>query len=125
MSIEARSASLGAPISTADSTGAKGVHRIAVSTTAGSSAVPAGMVGQFVRIQSATANTQIAFTQGAAQTLVINQAAALGTGHAAAGWTVFASSSQSFYVPAKTTHINYVADAAGFIEIFRDECSAP
>lgn len=121
-----KSAAVRLPVCTADATGRNGVYRIAVSTTAASYAIPVAMRNNFVRIQSVTANSQVAISTGTAgQTLVINQASALGTGHAAAGASVLAGSFIDGIMPKGATFLNVVADAAGFIELYVSEVLSP
>ncbi len=120
--IVAKNSAVRLPSAAADTTGKRGVYRIAVSTTAASYAVPAGMKGNFVKISAVGANCQIAFSTGAAgQTLVINQTSALGTGNAAAGATVANGSFVDGIVAKDFTFFNVVADAAGFVELYCSE----
>jgi hypothetical protein len=105
--------------STADATGETGTMRVA--TTAGSVAhtIPAGMKGRYVDVMVVGANTQYAITTAAqtAPTLVYNQAAAFGTGHAAAGKTLIDSVEKSLYFPADATTITVISSGtAGFFE---------
>lgn len=87
--IEVKSAAVSFPISAADSTGLYGVHRINSISAAGSAELPSGMKGKFLRVRPIGGDAQVALSfASAGQTLVLNQAAALGTGHAAAGATV-------------------------------------
>lgn len=105
--------------STADATGETGVMRVA--TTAGSvtHTIPSAMKGRYVDVMVVGANTQYAITQGTntAPTLVYNQAAAFGTGHAAAGKTLVDSVEKSLYFPTDATSITVISSGtAGFFE---------
>lgn len=105
--------------STADATGETGVMRIA--TTAGSvtHTIPTAMKGRYWDVMVIGANTQYAVTLGTATapTLVYNQAAAFGTGHAAAGKTLVDSVEKSLFIPADATSITVISSgAAGFLE---------
>ena len=87
--IEVKSAAVSFPISAADPTGASGVHRIANISAASSVELPSGMRGKFIRVRPIGGDVQVGLSFGSSgQTLVVNQAAALGTGNAAAGATV-------------------------------------
>lgn len=104
----------------ADATGVTGVFRVA--TTAGSvtHTLPADYRGVWVRAVSIGASTQYAFTlRGAtAPTLVYNQAAAIGTGHAAAGATLIDGVEQQFRVPDNAVSVTVISSSTGgFFEI--------
>lgn len=110
------------PTASADSTGRNGVHRIAVSTTAASFALPRAMRNNYLRVAAVGCNVQVATSSGAAgQTLVYNQASALGTGNVAAGATVPNGTFVDGIVAGNATFLNVVADAAGFIEVYVSE----
>ena len=105
--------------STADATGATGIQRVA--TTAGSvtHTIPSGMKGKYVDLLVVGANTQYAITLGSATapTLVYNQAAAFGTGHAAAGKALVDSVEKPVYFPPDATSITVISSStAGFFE---------
>ena len=115
-----QAALLAHPLAVADTTGLTNVHRIALTGAAQSVAVPAGWQERFVRLTvDSTSNVQYAFSTGAAgQTLVLDQAAAIGTGHAACGATIFAGQSKDGRVRRGVTFLNFIADAAGgFLEV--------
>lgn len=111
------------PTASADSTGRNGVHRIAVSTTAGSFALPRAMRNNYVKVAAYGCDVQCAVSSGAAgQTLVSNQAAALGTGHVAAGATIKDGTFIDGIIPSNATFLNVVAvSGSGFIEVYVSE----
>lgn len=114
--IENKFCSIAAPVSAADDTGKKGVHRIAITASSGSLTVPAEMKGRFVRVKAVSTDVQVAFKESA-QTLVWNQAAALGTGHLAAGETVFAGTQEGWLLTTKDAYLNWVANGSGYLEV--------
>jgi hypothetical protein len=117
-------AALAHPLNVADTTGAKGVYRIALTGAAQSLAVPAAWRGREVRITvDSTADVQYGFSTGAAgQTLVLDQASALTLSSAAAGASIFTLQSRNGRVPAAATFINFIASAAnGFLELEMSE----
>jgi hypothetical protein len=112
-------AALAHPLNVADTTGIKGVFRIALTGAAQSLAVPASWRGREVRITvDSTADVQYGFSTGAAgQTLVLDQLSALTLSSAAAGASIFAGQSRNARVPAPATFINFISTAAaGFLE---------
>lgn len=137
MSYESRDAYIIGPTSAVDTSGRTGVYRYASSTSNVSAVLPSSLAtgpvqgpnaipgktgpGPFVRIQSVGVLTQVSFTNGA-QTLVLNQAAALGTGHASAGWSIPAGSFLDVMVPPNRTHLNFISDdTGGYVEIYCSE----
>ncbi len=113
-----------------DATGITGVMRIAVTTTAGSSQLPAGMRGKFMIVKAVGCDIQLGVSQGAAGvTVVSNQPSAPGTGHAQAGFTVSNGERLDGVVPTGKPTIplwlNYVGSAAGFLEVFCSEAVNP
>lgn len=120
--IVAKSCAIRSPSSAADATGKTGVYRIAVTTTAGSFAIPSGWMGNFVRVQPVGCNAQVAIARTpAAPTLIINQASAPGTGSTAAGATVANGGFLDSIVPKNSTFFCYVCDGAGFLEFYMSE----
>lgn len=114
------------PLAVADTSGLTNVHRIAISGAAQSIALPASWQGKFVRLTVDSAvNVQYAFSSGAAATLVLDQASAIGTGHAACGASIFAGSSKDGRVRNGVTHLNFIGDSAsGFLEVEISETPA-
>lgn len=117
-----KAAAIQAPIAAANPAGNTGVHRIAVSGSAQSFALPAGMIGKYITL-FCTAEIQYALGLGAAPTIVLNQAAALGTGHAAAGKTLTAGQDKDVPIPKAATHIGWIG-TTGFVEIYCSETPA-
>ena len=115
-----KNASVRLPTNVIDTTGKAGVYRIAVSTTAASYALPTGMVGNFVKIYASGTDIQCGFSRGAV-TIVVNQASALGTGHAAAGATVPNGMFIDGLVPKNSTYFNVLGIGSGFVELYLSE----
>lgn len=108
------------PLAVADSTGLTNVHRIAILATSQSFAIPTKWQGRFVTLfNDSTSDLQYAFSTGAAgQALVQDQAAAIGTGHAAAGATLEAGESRAGKVRIGATFLNFIGSAAsGYLEV--------
>lgn len=136
MKWEQQAAAVAAPMAVADTTGKRGVFRIASSTSNTSTALPSAATqadgvtryhwrGHYVRIQSIGADTQVAFST-TARTLVYNQASAISTGSNVAGWTIPAGTYQDFIVPVDATHINFISSATGgYVEIYMSELLVP
>jgi hypothetical protein len=135
---ESKAALVKAPVVKADASGKNGVFRVASATSNTSTALPTtagadGVTrktwnGNFLRVQSLGVDTQVAFSIGTdgAATLVYNQASALGTGSAAAGWTIPNGTYQDFLVPKDATHVNFISSATGgFVEFYMSEVIAP
>ncbi len=120
------------PTAAADATGITGCYRYASSATAASAALPTGWstlrtdlgrigTGAFIRVQAITVDVQFAFSKTAV-TLVRNQAAAIGTGHAQAGITVPAGTYVDVMVPRDCGYINWVGpDGTGWVEFYMSE----
>lgn len=123
--MESKAAAVAGPIAAADATGKTGVYRYASSTSNASAAIPSAWAGKelFLRVLSTGCNTQVAFSlTGSAATLAYNQAAALGTGHAAAGGTCVDSVPEHFPVPKTASHISWISSAAGgYVELYLSE----
>lgn len=107
--------------STADATGETGTLRTATTTSSAAHTVPSGMKGRYVDVLVTGASTQYAVTvEGeTAPTLVYNQAAAWGTGHAAAGSTLVDGVRQSLYFPSNAKTFTVISTGtAGFLEAY-------
>ena len=105
--------------STADATGETGVLRVATTASSVAHTIPSGMKGRYVDLLVVGANTQYAITlEGlTAPTLVYNQAAAFGTGHAAAGKTLVDGVEKSVFFPPNAKTITVISTGtAGFFE---------
>jgi hypothetical protein len=121
MSVAAdKAASIQGPIAAADATGLTGVMRVAMTGSSQSVAIPTELRGKYVDLYC-TVEAQYAFGTGAAApTIVTDQAAALGTGHASAGKTLPAGIDKSVLVPTNATFIAWKG-ASGFIELVCSE----
>lgn len=109
-----------APIAAADTNGVTGVHRIAITGSTQFAAIPAKLRGKWVDLYC-TADVQYAFSSGtSSQTIALNQAAALGTGNAAAGKTLVAGMDKPTRVPLTATFINFIG-TTGYLEIVCSE----
>lgn len=123
-SAEEKAALVSHPLAVADATGLTNVHRIAITGVSQSVAVPAGWVGKFVRITNdSTSDVQLAFSRLAAATIVMDQIAAPGVGHASAGATIFAGSSRDARVRQGVLFLNFIG-VSGYLEIEVSECPA-
>lgn len=117
--LDTKAASVAAPVAAADPAGRRGVYRYSSSLSSQSIALPDtsgvkhALRGNFVHVTSVGCNTQVAFSVGP-QTLVFNQSSTIGTGHVAAGETVFANCRERRLVPRDATHVNFISDAAGY-----------
>lgn len=122
---EEKAAARQGPVCAANALGLTGVHRVAISGSAQSVAVPAALRSHYVTFVVATtsADVQRAWSSGAAgQTLVLNQAAAFGTGNAAAGATQFSKTKEDEQVPLDATFLNFIGTAAdGYLEVYVSE----
>lgn len=116
-----KNASVRLPTNAIDATnGLTGVYRIAVTTTAASYALPTGFRGNFVKIYASGTDIQCGFSRGAT-TIVLNQASALGTGHAQAGATVPNGTFIDGLVPRHSTYFNVLGIGGGFVELYLSE----
>lgn len=127
---ENKAAAIGGFISGADATGARGMYRYAASTAPASAAIPSAWRGNFIRVLGTLADVQFMFTckspnlapPAAATAIVLDQLAAIGTGHAAAGGSAVAGLPEHVIVPDDATHISWVSKSAtGFVEFMRAE----
>ncbi len=110
------------PSSAADTSGKTGVYRIAVTATAGNFAIPSGWKGNFVRVSASGTAVQVAVARTtAAPTLVWNQVSAPGTGSTAAGANIADGASRDGLVPKDATFFCWVANGAGFLELYCSE----
>jgi len=118
-----RAALVSGPIAVADSTGATGVMRYATSASTQSVAVPAAMLGCWIKVQAVTLQVDWAFSTGAAATLVLNQASVLGTGHASSGDTLQSGSTDQVLVPkprdGKPVYLNFISSGTTGFFVFR------
>lgn len=121
---EVKAALIQGPIAAADATGLRGVHRIAVSGSAQSFAIPSGLLGKrgFINLY-ATADVQWAFGIGSAPTIVLNQASAPGTGHVGAGATLPTGQWMAFPIAEGATHVGFIG-TTGFLEWFNSQAVA-
>lgn len=107
---EDKAARLGHPIAAADATGVTGVQRYALTGALQSWAIPTGLRGKFLTITIASNDdVQFAFGAGSAPALVKDQLSSFGTGHVAAGKTIFSRTSLDRRVPANATHLSVIA----------------
>lgn len=121
---EDKAAKLAHPVAAADASGLTGVIRIQLTGALQSFAVPSGMVGKFATLTvCSTDDVQFAFGMGSAPLLVLNQLAAPGTGHAAAGATVLSRTSVDRRIPLGVTHLSVFATGAsgGYLELVCSE----
>jgi hypothetical protein len=101
------------PIIRADATGLTGVHRVAIDGNSQSVAIPSGMRGKWLDV-FATVDVQWGFGNGtSAPTIVTNQAAALGAGHASAAKDLPAGTIMPKRIPYDATFIAWKAASAG------------
>lgn len=118
-----RAALVSAPIAAADATGATGTQRYATTASTQSVLVPTAMQGRWMKVQAVTLAVDWAFTIGATGTIVVDQAAALGTGHASAGDTLQAGSVDQVMVPkprdGKPVYINFRSTGTTGFFVFR------
>lgn len=124
---------IGGPVLAADTTGMTGVLRVAA-TGASQSVTPPAMTdnaqkkttfaGRFMRIRPVGCTIQWGQYFGTAPTVVSNQAAAFGTGHAGAGASLADGEPFEFLVDHRTVGIALLAsNATGFIEFYLAETS--
>lgn len=120
--IEDKAARVGHPTAAADPTGFQGVYRVALTGALQSFALPSGLAGRFATLTVVgDQDLQFAFGMGVAPALVLDQLSAPGTGHAAAGKTIFANTSLDRRISRGATHLSFIAKGAGgFLEL---ECS--
>lgn len=122
---EEKAAARQGPTAAASSTGLTGTARIALTGAAQSVAVPVQMRGHYFTLVIATtsADVQRSWSNGAAgQSLTLNQPAALGTGNAAAGATLFSKTTNDEECPLDATFLNFISTSAdGFLEIYCSE----
>lgn len=130
-----KAAGVAGPIAAADASGMTGVYRIACTGVAQSFVLPVTLANQmnrtnwakrFISLKAIGVNIQFAQGMGAAPTLVLNQASAVGTGHAAAGATIPSGTEVQFLVNATATHVGWISDAnAGYLEVYFAETNHP
>jgi len=117
---EERAALIKAPVAAADATGATGVFRVAISGASQNAALPSAWVQRGFVCLYCTADVQYAFGIGAAPTLVLNQASAVGTGHVSAGKTLPAGQDKDVPIPVGATHIAWIG-SSGYIELYNSQ----
>lgn len=105
----------------ADATSATGVLRVAATTSSTAVTIPQGMRGKWVSVLARGADTQwgVVMDGATAPTLVYDQAAAFGTGHAAAGWTTLSNTREQVVLPVNAKQIVYIcanATAGNYVE---------
>lgn len=110
------------PFAAASPTTRRGVYRVATGAAV-SVAWPSILEGCFVRLKARGAACQVGFSEGSAGvTLVANQLSAIGTGSAAAGYTIEVGEYIDVLVPRSATFLNYVAESGtGTLEIYVSE----
>lgn len=118
-----QAALLGHPVAALDPTGFTGVYRVALTGAIQNLVLPASWAGRFVELTvvspAGTTDVQYAFSK-TSQTLVRNQASALGTGHASAGKTIFPNTSRDGRIRQGMGYLNFIssaAEASSFLEI--------
>lgn len=122
-----QAALLSHPVAALDPTGFTGVYRIALTGANQSIVLPTVWAGRFIELTvvspAGTTDVQYGFSK-VAQTLVRNQASAVGTGHAAAGKTIFPNSSRDGRIRQGHYVLNFIAstgEALSFLEIHISE----
>lgn len=117
------------PIAAADATARTGVMRVAFTGSAQTATLPttgaekgkkSTLGKRFIRIAAVGANAQWAFGVGSAPTIVLNQTAAVGTGNAGAGATLFNGLPEQLLIPSEVTHIGFIGDnsTTGYLEFY-------
>lgn len=114
------------PIAALDTSGATGVSRYATTAASQNALIPAAMQGCWIKVQATTLQVDWAFSIGATQAIVLNQASTLGTGHASAGDTLQAGATDSVLVPrprdGKPVYINFISSGTtGFFTFRKSE----
>lgn len=109
----------------ADTTAEKGVIRYAASTASRSADIPSAWLGAYVDLMSRGTYTQygVVLKGDTAPTLVIDQAAAFGTGHAAAGMTILEDSKETIWIPTNAVTIVWISSTANAGEYFEGRLS--
>ena len=116
------------PKAAADNTGLTGVMRYALTGANQQVTLPTNSTvkgkksnygARFVRLLAMGANVQWAEGHGSAPTIVLNQTAAMGTGHVSAGVTLVNGVPEHVQISSEATHIAFVGDnsTTGFLEI--------
>lgn len=117
------------PKGVADATARTGVQRIAITSTQTQVALPTTGRGigkkstlgsRWVRLLATGCNVQWSEGHGAATTVVYNQAAAVGTGHASAGATLIADVPEQLQLSSECTHLTFIGPSGGtgFLELY-------
>jgi hypothetical protein len=126
-----QAALLGHPVAALNPTGYTGVYRIALTGSSQSVTLPTNWPGRFVELTvvspAGTTDVQYGFSSAASQTIVRNQASAVGTGHASAGKTIFPNTSKDGRIRVGMRSLNFISSAAevnSFLEICISEVPA-
>ena len=117
--MENKAASIPFPVAVADSTGLRGVHRVANSGANQPFTVPSAWKGKWLSVQACGADVQVALGTSAAPTLTYNPPSAIGTGSAASGATAFAVGAPvEGIVPLDCGYLSWIAaSATGYTEV--------
>lgn len=111
------------PIAALDTSGATGVTRYATTAASQNALIPDAMRGCWIKIQAVGLQIDWAFSVGATQAIVLNQASTLGTGHASAGDTLQAGVTDQVLVPKtkdnKPIYINFISSGTSGFLVFR------
>jgi hypothetical protein len=119
--IETKALSAPLPKAVADSTSKTGTHRYASSASNTAVAIPSAWKGKWITVMSDGVDTQFAYGTSS-PTLVYNQAAAIGTGHASAGTTCKDGVARDFLIPREATHLAWISSGTGgFFELYLSE----
>jgi predicted lipoprotein len=123
------------PIAAADATARTGTQRIAITasnqqvtlpTTGKAKGASTTISKRFIRILAVGQNCQWAWGAGSAPTIVYNQVAVVGTGHASAGGTLVDSVPEQMIVPNEATHFAFIGQSAtGFLEFYVSDQPVP
>jgi hypothetical protein len=113
--------------STADATGARGVFRESATTTAQTDDVPSAWKGAYVELTARGTYVQwgIVLKGETAPTLVLDQVAALGTGHAAAGKTLLEDTEKTVWIPPNAEKLVWICGTANAGEFFEGNLAGP
>lgn len=124
------------PKAVADATARTGTQRIAITSTQTQVPLPttgkakgkaSTIGGRFIRLLAVGTNVQWSEGHGAASTVVFNQAAAVGTGHASAGATLMDGMPEQMQICSEVTHLTFIANTSlsGFVEFYVSDQPIP
>jgi len=117
-----KAASVPLPKAAADSTGKTGTQCYASSASNQSFTIPTAWRGSWITIQSCGCYTDVGHGVGSAPTMVLNQAAAVGTGHVSAGPRIHQDSDADYLVPENATHLAFISSGTGgFVKFWLSE----